>query len=236
MSGIARKIIVVSKILWMLIGGVFVLVGIINILTGDRGNGIATVVAGSIAILFTRWLFRRLESKIVSQGTNPDLELGSSNDDLALLYDQCSSGKFPVIANPPVNLKTGEIVYHACPVEVQQLKTETTTYRGYTGTRIKIGDIPIYLGGSMPQKVSREVLTTVGTGNFVVTNKRVVLSGTKVNYSIRLDQINDLQLFSDAIQIMNEGRYGGRFISRMTPGEQRLFCICSSARLTKKGG
>ena len=103
-------------------------------------------------------------------------------------------------------------------MEVRQLKTQTTTYRGYTGTRVKIGDLPIYLGGSVPQKVSREVLATVGTGNFVITNKRIVLSGTKVNYGVRLDQINDLELFSGAIQIMNEGRYGGRFYMTDDPG------------------
>jgi hypothetical protein len=217
MSGITRKLIVTGKIMWMLIGGVFVLVGIISILTGDVGNGIATAVAGAIAILFARWLFGRLESKIALQASNPGSPPASSNEDLARLYDECSSGRFPVIANPPVNLKTGEFAHHACPVEVRQLKTETTTYRGYTGTRVKIGDIPIYLGGSVPQKVSREVLATVGTGNFVVTNKRVVLSGTKVNYSIKLDQITNLELFSDAIQMMNEGRYGGRFYMMEDP-------------------
>jgi hypothetical protein len=223
MSGITRKLIVTGKILWMLIGGGFLLVGVIGILTGDMGNGIATAVAGVIAIWFTRWLFGRLESKVAPQGSNPGSPAASSNEDLTRLYDECSSGRFPVIANPPVNLKTGEFAHHACPVEVRQLKTETTTYRGYAGTRVKIGDLPIYLGGSVPQKVSREVLATVGTGNFVITNRRIVLSGTKVNYSIRLDQINDMELFSDAIQIMNEGRYGGRFYMMDDPRRAALF-------------
>jgi hypothetical protein len=217
MSGITRKLIVTGKLLWMLIGGVFLLVGIIGILTGDMGNSIVIAVAGAIAMLFTRWLSRRLESKVALQGSNPGSPSASNNEDLARLYDECSSGRFPVIANPPVNLKPGEFAHHACPVEVRQLKTETTTYRGYTGTRVKIGDLPIYLGGSVPQKVSREVLSPVGTGNFVVTNKRVVLSGTKVNYSIRLHQITNVELFSDAVQIMNEGKYGGRYYMMNDP-------------------
>jgi hypothetical protein len=211
MSSITGKLIATGRLLWLLIGWGTVLVGVVTLLSGGIGDGVAYVLFGGITILLARWFFNRLASEVSPAKANPGSSAASSDEDLARLYDQCSSGNFPAIANPPVNLKSDEIAHHACPVEVRQLKTETTTYRGYAGTRVKIGDLPVYLGGSVPQKVSREVLATVGKGNFVVTNKRVVLSGTKVNYSIGLDQINDLELFSDAIQIMNEGRNGGRF-------------------------
>ena len=122
------------------------------------------------------------------------------------------------------------------PLKCDSSQPKPETYRGYTGTRVKIGDIPIYLGGSVLQKVQQKLLATVGTGNFVVKNKRVVLSGTKVNYSIKLDQINNLELFSDAIQIMNEGGYGGRFYMWMIPEERVCFCTCSSVKRAEKGG
>lgn len=207
MSDTLKKLIVANKVLWPLVIGFVVFVGV---MTGETGIG-GGVVVGAIAILISGWFVHRLESRVSPTEVNPGPSTQSSDEDLARLYHECCSGEFPIIANPPVNLKTGELAHYACRVEVRQLKTETTTYRGYAGTRVSIGNIPIYLGGSLPQKVSQEVLATVGPGNLVVTNRRVVLSGTKVNYSIRLDQINDLKLFSDAIQIMNEGRYGGRF-------------------------
>jgi hypothetical protein len=223
MSGITRRLITTGRFGWLLIGWGMALFGVVTLLSGGIGDGIAYVLFGGITILLARWFFNRLASEVAPAKAKPGSSSASSDEDLARLYDQCSSGRFPVIDNPPVNLKAGEVAHHACPVEVRQLKTETTTYRGYAGTRVKIGDLPIYLGGSVPQKVSREVLATVGTGNFVVTNKRVVLSGTKVNYSIRLDQVNDLELFSDAIQIMNEGRYGGRFYMMDDPRRAALF-------------
>jgi hypothetical protein len=211
MSGISRKLIATGKLLWLLIGWGMVFVGVVTLLSGGIGDGISYVLFGGITILLARWFFNQLASEVSPANANPGSSSVSSDEEIKRFYDQCSSGDFPVVVNPPVNLNAGEVAHHACPVEVRQLKTETTTYRGYAGTRVKIGDLPIYLGGSAPQKVSREVLTTVGTGNFVVTNKRVVLSGTKVNYSIKLDQINDFKLFSDAVQLMNEGGYGGRF-------------------------
>jgi len=227
MSGIVRKIIVAGKLLWSIIGWTMLVVGVVTLVSGEVGNGVAYVLFGGITILFTRWLFRRLASEAKP---NSGLCTVSSDEDLARLYDECSSGKFPVVASPPVNLKPGEVAHHTCPVEVRQMKTETSTYRGYAGTRVKIGNLPLYLGGSVPQKVSREVLATVGTGNLVITNKRVVLSGTKVNYSIRLDRINDLQIFSDAIQIMNEGKYGGRFYMTDDPRQAAVILELLLAR------
>src|SRR5208283_3552083 len=205
MSSIAHKLISFNKVLWPLTIGLIVFFAI---MTGEMGIG-GGIVFGAIAILISRWFFKKLESKAFPEKANHESDTAKSDEDITHLYNEFSSGKFPLISNPPVNLKAGEVAHHVCPVEVRQLKTETKTYRGYGGTKIKIGKIPLFLGGSVPQTVSREVLTSLGTGNFVITNKRVVLSGTKVNYSIKLDQINDLKLFKEGIQIMNEGAYGG---------------------------
>lgn len=146
--------------------------------------------------------------------------LGKESDDgsqavrdeqLACLYEACSNGTLAIINDPPVILKRGETAHFVSPVSVIEQKTETTTYRAYAGTRLKIGSLPIYLGGSAPKKVSNEALTPMGDGWLVITNRRIVVSGTKVNYSTSLDKITNWKLFTDAIQIMWEGRYGGRF-------------------------
>jgi hypothetical protein len=217
MSGIVRKMNVFNRLVFSLFGGICIVWGLFAVVKRDIGPGLMAIVIGVMGVWFARWVFGRLLAEQVIKEDNPGPSAASSDEDIAHLYDECSSGNIPIIGNPPVNLKIDEIAHHACPVEVRQLKTDTATYRGYAGTRVKIGDLPIYLGGSVPQKVTREVMATVGTGNFVVTNKRVVLSGTQVNYSIKLDQISDLELFSDALQIMNEGRYGGRFYMMEDP-------------------
>jgi hypothetical protein len=153
----------------------------------------------------------------VTGGESDDTLQGARNERLACLHEACSNGRLPVIADAPIILKRGETAHFVSRVSVVELKTETTTYRGYVGTRFKIGSLPIYLGGSAPSKVSNEVLTPVGEGHLIVTNRRVVLSGTKINYSTRLDQITNWKTFKDAIQILWEGKYGGRFYKMDDP-------------------
>ena len=128
-----------------------------------------------------------------------------------LFAEQLLNGQLDIISNPPVILKKGEKAYFVSPVDVREQITKTYTHRAYAGTRIKIGKIPIYLGGSTPITETGEEIIRIGTGTFVITNNRVILSGTKINYTIPLDKIIDTELFSDGLQIMYEGRYGGRF-------------------------
>ncbi len=115
------------------------------------------------------------------------------------------------VVNAPIVLKKGEQALYTSDVEVLQQKTQKKTFRGYAGTRVKFGKIPVYVGGSAPHTVSQEVIVTVGTGNFTITNKRVVLAGTKINYSIMIDKINGIEQSSDGVQIFDEGSRGGRF-------------------------
>lgn len=157
-------------------------------------------------------LFGRLFGKKSDDGSQ-----AARDEQLACLYEACSTGNLPIIADPPVILKRGEAAHFVSPVSVIEQKTETTTYRAYAGTRLKIGSLPIYLGGSAPKKVSNEALTPMGDGWLVITNRRIVVSGTKVNYSTQLDKITNWKLFTDAIQIMWEGRYGGRFYKMSDP-------------------
>ena len=147
------------------------------------------------------------------------------DEHLARLYEACAAGNLPVVASPPVLLKRGETAHFVSAVAVIEQKTETTTYRAYAGTRVKIGSLPIYLGGSAPKKVSNEALVPMGDGWLIVTNKRVILSGTKINYSTSLDKITHCTLMRDALQILWEGRYGGRFYKMDDPRPAALIVV-----------
>jgi hypothetical protein len=157
-------------------------------------------------------LFGRLFGKKSSDGSQ-----AAKDEQLACLYETCSNGTLPIISDPPLILKRGEIAHFVSPVSVIEQRTEITTYRAYAGTRLKIGSLPIYLGGSAPKKVYNEALTPMGDGWLVITNRRIVVSGTKVNYSTPLDKITNWKLFTDALQIMWEGKYGGRFYKMDDP-------------------
>ena len=131
--------------------------------------------------------------------------------ELRVFYQECLAGRIPVLSSVSVNLKRREEAYFESEVSVVQQKTRTVTHRAYGGTRVKIGKMPIYLGGSTPVRTSHEEMVQVGQGRFILTNQRVMLVGTKINYSIPITKINDIEVFGDALQILNEGRFAGRF-------------------------
>ena len=134
-----------------------------------------------------------------------------------LFADKFLSNELSPISNPPVILKKGEQAYYVSPVEVRQQRTKTDTLSIYAGTRIKIGSFPIYFGGRIPISHIEEVLETVGTGDFIITNKRIILSGTKVSYTIPIDKILATGPYDDALQILCEGQYGGRYYTISEP-------------------
>lgn len=134
-----------------------------------------------------------------------------------LFVQKCARGELPVLSRSPINLKSKETAHYRCEVMVIRQKTQVKTHRGYAGTRIKIGKVPVYLGGSSPFQTTREVAEIVGVGQMVITNKRIVCVGTKINYTIPLDSVLDVPLFEGFIQINAEGRYGGRFYQMDAP-------------------
>lgn len=138
----------------------------------------------------------------------------------------CYSGELPIIDANGINLKRNEHAYALMSVKVLQQKTEVQTIRGYAGSRVKIGNVPVYFGGSAPKKIEKEVIKTVGEGKLVVTNTRILLTGTKINYSIWYEKVHELDLYRDAVQINYEGRYGGRFYS--VPEPRKLYIMVQS--------
>lgn len=131
----------------------------------------------------------------------------------------------PALEESPIILKNGEEAYYHSAVNVYQQKTVTKTHRLYGGTRINVG-LPLYFGGSTPISTSKEVVSNMGYGELVVTNQRIVIMGSKVNYSIKLSDINDFDISGNNIQIFSEGKYGGRLYS-VNDGE-KLNAILSS--------
>lgn len=59
MSGMTGKLIATGKLLWLLIGWGMVAVGVLTLLSGEVGNGIAYVLFGGVTVLLTGWFFRR---------------------------------------------------------------------------------------------------------------------------------------------------------------------------------
>lgn len=124
--------------------------------------------------------------------------------------EQYMSGELNPIS-APVLLKKGEKAYFAETAEIFQIDKETLTHRAFAGTRINVGGLPIFLGGSTPLSQTFKVINEVGAGDFVITDKRVIVSSQQATYSVLLDNIVDLVLVEDALEIRHDGRNSGRF-------------------------
>lgn len=148
--------------------------------------------------------------KLLMESLKVNLDFAATTD---VLHQRLLAGHFPVVHECPVALRAGETAFFVHAVKVLEQKTETLTNRIYVGTRLKVGSVPLYLGGSAPMPVSRDVTKEVGTGWLVITNERVVLVGTKLNYSIALSSVFEVEhdVHANVVQIHCEGRHGGRF-------------------------
>lgn len=129
---------------------------------------------------------------------------------LAFLY-VCVHDGIPVLEDCPLNLKSGEEPYFHATVSVKKVKTVRRASRNYVGTRVKLGELPIYFGRSMPDVKFESETQPLGKADFVITNKRVLVVGQEVSYSLHLDKILKNRAYSDGIQILYDGRNNGNY-------------------------
>ncbi|MEK6954748.1 MAG: hypothetical protein AABX01_07080 [Candidatus Micrarchaeota archaeon] len=74
---------------------------------------------------------------------------------------------------------------------------------GFAGFRVARG---VYLGGSSGSSESFPTLKKIDRGTLTVTSKRIIFNGTYKNIEIKLDKINTLEPFSNAIEIGQENK------------------------------
>ncbi len=120
----------------------------------------------------------------------------------------CLQGRIPQISSPVI-LEPGESAYFASPVTMQAQKTETSTKHYFLGTRVRLAGMPVYLGQSTPAKESHEILAAAGSGEFVLTNRRIVITSDKQTFSLPLSEVIDFEHAGGGIQIFAQGRHGG---------------------------
>jgi hypothetical protein len=120
----------------------------------------------------------------------------------------CLTGNIPTVASPTI-LESGEVAYFASPVTMLAQKTDVSVKRNFIGTRVNFSGMPIYLGRSTPHKESSEVLIDAGSGEFVLSNQRVIVTSDKGSFDIPLSKIMNFEHYGSGIQIFNEGRHGG---------------------------
>ncbi|QOG49759.1 hypothetical protein IBX82_02515 [Neisseria gonorrhoeae] len=103
---------------------------------------------------------------------------------------------------PTALLKSGETCFLIDYVNMGEVVTERV--RTYTGTRLKLGSTPVYLGGG--KSVANEKQKNVAYGELVLTNFRLIFVGNMRSIDLPLDKINSVERFQSSIRISQTGK------------------------------
>ena len=103
---------------------------------------------------------------------------------------------------PTAHLKSGETCFLIDYVDMGEVVTESV--RTYTGTRLKLGSTPVYLGGG--KSVANEKQENVAYGELVLTNFRLIFVGNMRSIDLPLDKINGVECFHNSIRISQSGK------------------------------
>lgn len=117
-----------------------------------------------------------------------------------------TNGPEPV--SSPMVLKPGEQAYVVLGAHLARYRTRTTFVGGSQGVSIPIGHTGIrYRVGSFHgQPVERTALSTVDTGQLVLTNRRVAFIGAQKSVLTSLEKIVHVEQYTDGLALFQEGR------------------------------
>lgn len=106
---------------------------------------------------------------------------------------------------PDINIPSGEKLYLKALCRWYENRKETV---GYTGVgiskRIKIMGISMRLGGGTSERITKDCLKEIDSGNIYLTDKRIIFIGNHGTKKIELNKILNFELNNDSVKIIKE--------------------------------
>lgn len=129
------------------------------------------------------------------------------------LFWRIEQGDIPV-TDVPINLQKGEVCYFRAPAQWLEYRKQVRTVGYYSqGVSVRVMRGVYYrVGGSRPQRITTEGLTTLDTGDLYITNKRVIFDGTRRNLSLKLNTLLSFEAFSDGLALEKPSGKSPHFI------------------------
>ena len=100
-------------------------------------------------------------------------------------------------------LKKGENCYYSEQSTLFETRSVRHYQSGWGGVRVMKG---VYIGGTKGRSESEQEWKEICTGEFIVTNKRIIFDGNSENRSYNLDRIIGIRNMVDAVEVSLEGR------------------------------
>ena len=160
------------------------------------GDGFMLIVALTLVVAFVVWVRR-----VIKRGKEARIRalIAEAHDFVERIQKE---GAFPPAQSSVVPDRSGQPVLFAGKAVLYELRSKTK--RGYAGTRIKVGGLPIYLGSSSP--TTSNSIRETAEGELALTTQALVFSGNLRSQNMPLKRISGLQAMDDAIQINLDGR------------------------------
>lgn len=152
-----------------------------------------------IIAVFVWWLFKYAakagrDAEAMTQRERLD---GMVRDACAYIEQVNASRSFPAVWMKNVNAKPDEFgLIHETATLFEQ-KTRSYTLGG--GTRLRVGKVPLYLGGA--QRFSYQELAPMAAGDLYLTNQRVVFMSDKKAVSLPLAGLIGIDSAPDSITV-----------------------------------
>lgn len=163
---------------------------------------------GAITNFFILFFVLLIAGSLMSKAINKLNEKEKEKEKIRLLFAQREKF-YRILENPEQGftpptalLKSGETCFLIDYVNMGEVVTERV--RTYTGTRLKLGSTPVYLGGG--KSVANEKQKNVAYGELVLTNFRLIFVGNMRSIDLPLDKINSVECFQSSIRINQSGK------------------------------
>lgn len=194
-----------AKLFYKVLGWLFAVAAAGNIASAIASDGdhigILVTTAGIFSAL-SWFFFRRARMTNETGNSDTDAIQRLTQEAEAWLDAAYRRGRFEQYRPERAILGKTEFAVLCGTTSMRELATERRN--AGVGTRIKVGGLPIYLGGS--RGISHQVLKEVAEGELVVTNKRLMFIGRDRQIVIPWAKLAGIEAFMDSILVADSGK------------------------------
>lgn len=138
----------------------------------------------------------------------PDEDIQGTKQELTrlCLINEIQQGNLPAITASPVILQKSEKTHWVEPGNLLEERVISRRYEGGShGVSIRImKGVSYRVGAHRGHIVSETGIVPVSSGDFVITNKRAIFSGDRKSFSLRIDKLLDLEMFSNGTRLTDD--------------------------------
>lgn len=148
-----------------------------------------------------------------------EIERERTQLDRLRLLAEIEQGNLPRLRTHSLILQKNEIPHWSEPGDLLEVKVVGRRYEGgSSGVSVRVAKgVSFRVGNHRGRVVSEKELVAVSSGNFIITNKRLVFSGAAKSFEIKLEKILNINVVDDGLMFNTGSRekpYAVRFDSR----------------------